>query len=87
MGYEYVALDHLSEPSVVVVIEQQSRYIRLSRVISWNKEVTVKVQKEIAKFDIGTHQTLTQHYPEVAKFQQKSWRSWVDGGENHDLYQ
>ena len=86
MGDKNTSLNHLSEPSVVV-LEQGSRYIRLGRVSGRNKEVTVKVQKEIVKFVIGTHKTLTQHYPEVAKFRKESWRSWVDGGENHDMFQ
>ena len=44
------------------------------------------VQREIVKYVIGTHQTLIRHFPEVAKFRQENWRSWLDGGENSELY-
>jgi len=79
---------HLDEPSVAS-LEQGGvcRYIRLGRVRSRNKEITVKLQREIAKFVVGTHKTLTQFYPDDGEFRKKAWRNWIDGGENSDTYQ
>ena len=63
----------LLEPSTTSV-EQSCRFVRLGKMCNHNKELTVKVQRNIAKFVIGTHQTLTQYYPDIAKFRQKNWR-------------
>ena len=68
-------------------MEQGSRYIWSGRISTRNKEITVTVQREIVKYVIGTHQTLLRHFPEVTKFRQNAWRSWVDGEENSKLYQ
>ena len=67
MGSKSAPRLDLSEPSVAAV-EQGGRYIRLGRVSSWNKNITVKVQREIVKYVIGTHQGLIQHYPDVRAF-------------------
>ena len=42
------------EPSPAIV-EHSSRYVRFGNVRSMNKDVTVKVQREIVRFVIGTH--------------------------------
>ena len=76
----------IAEPSTSV-LEQESRLLRLGRVYTHNNAITPKIQREIVKFVIGAHQTLTKHYPEVAKFRQENWRDWVDGGKNSDKYQ
>ena len=47
------------------VLESTCRYFRLGNVCSINKVITAKVQREIASYVVGTHQTLTQFYPEI----------------------
>ena len=53
---------------------QVERFIHLGRISSQNKSITVKVQRELAGYVIGTHQTMTQSYPEWAEFSKK----WED---------
>ena len=74
------------EPSTSV-LEQESRLLRLGRVYTHNNAITPKIQREIVQYVIGTHQRLTQYYPDVAKFRRENWRDWVDGGKNSDKYQ
>ena len=62
-------------------------FVCLGKISSQNKHVTLKVQREIAKFVMGTHQMLTQYYPVWAEFRQENWRSWIDGGQSADQYQ
>ena len=66
---------------------QVERFICLGRISSQNKSITVKVQRELVRYVIGTHQTMTQSYPEWAKFRQKNWRSWVEGTKKANQYQ
>ena len=63
------------------------RFVRLGKISSQNKSITVSVQKEIAKFVMGTHKTLTTYYPDWADFRQKNWRSWIETGRSADQYQ
>ena len=63
------------------------RYIRLGRISLQNKAISVKIQRDIARFVMGTHKTLTQFYPCWANFRQENWRSWIDGGQSADHYQ
>ena len=60
------------------------RSVRLGRISLQNKAISVKIQREIAKFVMGTHQTLTQFYPCWAKFCQENWRSWIDSVQSMD---
>ena len=48
------------------------RFVCLGKIIVQNKHITVRVQTEIVKFVMGTHKTLTNHYPEWANFCQKT---------------
>ena len=59
------------DPSLAV-LDQPIRYIHLGGG-SQHKSVTIKVQREIVRYVIGTHPTTTQSYPEWAKFRQKKW--------------
>ena len=63
------------EPSPSV-IEKGSRFIRLGKISGQNREITLAVQRDIARYVIGTHKTLVRHYPEWAKFRQENWRKW-----------
>ncbi len=63
------------------IIELGKIFVRVGKVSGQRKEITVSVQRDIAKYIIGTHKTLKQFYPGVASFRQKVWRSWIDGGE------
>ena len=77
---------NIPEPSPSV-LEQESRLLRLGRVYSHNNAVTPNVQRDIVKYVIGTHQTLLQYYPDVAKFRKDNWCDWVAGGNNSATYQ
>ena len=63
------------------------RYICLGRISLQNKAISVKIQRDIARFVMGTHKTLTQFYPCWANFRQENWRNWIDGGQSADHYQ
>ena len=77
----------ISEPSPNV-LNQTSTFFRLGKVHTHNnKAITPKTQREIVKFVIGTHQTLTKSYPDIAKFRQENWRNWVSGGQGNGVYQ
>ena len=78
--------DHFDEPSPEIV-KQSSIYVRLGSVRSFKWVGTVTVQKEIARYVMGTHQTLVKHWPNVAKIRQRIWRSWIDGESNGELFQ
>ena len=52
-----------------------------------NKAISVKNQREIVKWVIGTHQTLIQYYPQIAEFRQKHWMSWIDSDDAANVYQ
>ena len=69
------------------VLNQASRFFQLGRIHTHNKTITPKTQREIIKYVIGTHQTLTQYYPDIAKFRQENWRNWVSGGQGSGQYQ
>ena len=56
----------INEP-LVAILDQPSRLICLGRVNSQNQSITVKMQRDTVKYAVGTHQTLTQHYPDVSK--------------------
>ena len=75
-----------SEPSVDI-LDQGSRYVRLGKASRQNRDVTIKLQKEVVRYVIGTHQTLLQYYSEVAKFRQDNWLNWIEGGANADAFQ
>ena len=81
-----VTHDDIDEPSIAA-IDQASRFVRLGRVCDKNKEISVKVQREIAKFVIGTHKTLAQYYPVIAEFRKNNWRAWIEGGESSNQFQ
>ena len=76
----------LIEPSTIAV-EQSCRFVRLGKMCNQNKELSVNIQRSIAKFVIGTHQMLTRFYPDIAKFRQKNWRVWLEGGVTANQYQ
>ena len=77
----------IAEPSPDV-LNQTSRFFQLGRIHTHtNKAITPKTQREIVKFVIGTHQTLTKSYPDIAKFRQENWRNWVSGGQCSGQYQ
>jgi hypothetical protein len=75
-----------SEPSLDI-LSQGSRYVRPGKASRQNRDVTVKLQREVIKYVIGTHQTLLQYYPAVAKFRQDNWRNWIEGGANAAAFQ
>jgi hypothetical protein len=52
-------------------IEQTRRMIYIGSFSARNKALSVKNQREIVKWVIGTHQTLIQYYPQIAEFRQK----------------
>ena len=60
------------------------RFVCLGRISLQNKDINMRVQREIAKFVMGTHQCLTTNYPEWATFRQENWRNWIDGGPSTD---
>ena len=58
----------ITEPSPTV-LNQTSRFFQLGKAHTHaNKAITPKTQREIVKFVIGTDQTLTKSYPDIAKF-------------------
>ena len=66
------------EPSPPCV-ECCGRYVRLGRVRTLNKGITPKVQRKIVRYVLGTHKTLSQFYPKIAKRRKKTWRRWIEG--------
>ncbi len=52
-------------------IEQTRRMIYIGSFSAKNKAISIKNQREIVKWVIGTHQTLIQYYPQIAEFRQK----------------
>ena len=65
------------------VIDVGSRYVRLGNV----NGPTVATQKDIVKYVIGTHPKLRPKYLHLAKSRKDTWQSWVNDGNNSDLYQ
>ena len=57
------------------LVSQSGMYIRLGEVRSFNKAISVTVQKDIARYVMGTHKNLIKHWPQVASVRQKIWRS------------
>ena len=61
------------EPSPAIV-DSSSRYVILGKVRSMNKDVTVKVQREIAKYVMGTHRNLLENHHHIGVRRRKIWR-------------
>ena len=61
-------------------MDQARKHIILGKIGNQNKGITLKVQREIVKCVISTHKTLTQYYPDVAKYCRKTWCDWIAGG-------
>ena len=55
------------EAPYAAILDQPSRHIFVGRISSQNKSITIKVQREIVRYIIGSHQTMTQSYPEWAE--------------------
>ena len=85
-GNKVVACYGIKE-QLVAILDQPSRFICLGRVSSQNQSITVEVQRYTVKYAVGTHQTLTQYYPDVAKCRQTTCQSWVEGIESAYLFQ
>ena len=60
------------EPSPEIV-DADSAYVRLGKLRSINKEITLKVQREIVRYVTGTHQTFTQNYKEIGGRRRRTW--------------
>jgi len=69
------------------IVNQSGQYVRLGKVRSFKQEITVTLQKDIAKYVMGTHRELVKHWPKVAEKRKEIWRSWIDGGSNSELFQ
>ena len=54
------------------ILDQSSRHVFARNISNKNKSITIKVQREIVKYIIGTHHAMTQFYPEWAEFRRKS---------------
>ena len=52
-----------------------------------NKDVTVKVQRKIAKYVMGTHRNLLENHHDIGVRRRKIWRLWIDGKEGGNLFQ
>ena len=66
VGRKSNASEEVSEPSCSVV-EEECTFARLGRVHLHNKAITPRVQREIVRYVIGTHQILIRQYPKLAK--------------------
>ena len=69
------------------ILSQSRRFVYVGKVSKRNKDITPKVQREIAQYIVGTHQILVRNYPAWAKFRQDNWQDWIRGGENSKAYQ
>ena len=67
------------------VIERSCRYVRVGRSIK-RATITVKLQREIARYVIGTHRTLQEYFPAIADRRTKTWRLWADGDVAGDVF-
>ena len=84
-GCTYLDGCQFNEPSPAIV-DASSRYVRLGNIRSMSKSITLKEQREIAKFVLGTHQTLTKHYPKISERRRRTWRQWVEGESGGDEF-
>ena len=86
VGRKSNASEEVSEPSCSVV-EEKCTFARLGRVHLHDKAITPRVQREIVRYVIGTHQILIRQYPKLAKIRQENWLNWVNGGQGSAMYQ
>ena len=85
LGKKHLCGSEFPEPTPAIV-ESTCKYFRLGNMRSINKHVTAKVQREIARYMMGTHQTLVQHWPVDGERRRRTWRLWVAGETGGDLF-
>ena len=73
------------EPSPEIV-DADSAYVRLGKLRSINKEITLKVQREIVRYVTGTHQTFAQNHKEIGERRRRTWRKWVAGEADGNIF-
>ena len=71
----------------VVTLDKNTQFVWLGKNrVQNNNGITPKIQIEIVKYVIGTHQTLIQSYPDWAKFRQENWRKWIESTSTHQYH-
>ena len=51
----------------VVTLDKNTQFVWLGKIRVQNNNITPKIQREIVKYVIGTHQTLIQSYPDLGQ--------------------
>ena len=68
------------------IADASGHYVRLGNLHSINKQITLKVQRDILRYVTGIHQAFTQNHKDIGERRRRTWRKWVAGEADGDIF-